>query len=222
MFLERIVRVILVDDHQFVLDAMTRVVDREGDLVVVGTASSLAGLAELSAHGHLHPDVVLLDDSLPDGTGVDACRLAKASWPEARIVMLTGTQRQDALIQAVEAGADGYLVKTESVATVLSTIRAAAAHELLLTPEIVGEIARRLAGVMPGQVLLTHLTPRELTVLKALAMGHSTGVIAADLGLSPGTVRVHVEAIRRKFHVSTRLEAVSAAVQHHIVDVPRA
>ena len=219
LFHARIAGILLVDDHEFVLDALSRIVSRERDLRVVGTAGSLADLAELSAHGHVHPDVILLDYSLPDGTGPDACRLAKASWPDARIVMLTGTATPEGLIHAIEAGADGYLVKTESVATVLATVRAAAAHELLLTAEIVGEIARRLAGVTPEQVLLTPLTPRELTVLKALAMGHTTGAIAIDLGLSPGTVRVHVEAIRRKFHASSRLEAVSAAVQHHIVDV---
>ena len=220
LFHARVANVLLVDDHQFVLDALCRIVAREPDLAVAGTAGSLAELAELSAHGRLRPDVILLDYGLPDGTGADACRLAKASWPDARIVMLTGADASDTMVHAIEAGADGYLVKSESVATVLATIRAAAAHELLLTAEIVGEIARRLADVTPEQILLAPLTPRELTVLKALALGHSTGAIATDLGLSPGTVRVHVEAIRRKFHVSTRLEAVSAAVQHHIVDVP--
>jgi DNA-binding NarL/FixJ family response regulator len=222
LFHERLARVVLVDDHRFVLDALTKVIAREPDLTVVATATSLAELAELAAHGHVHPDVVLLDYSLPDGTGVDACRLAKAAWPHARVVILTGTELPDTLVHAIEAGADGYLVKSESVATVLATVRAAAAHELLLTPAIVGEIARRLAHVTPEQVLLTPLTPRELTVLKALALGHSTGLIASDLGLSQGTVRVYIEAIRRKFHVSSRLEAVSAAVQHHIVEVPYA
>ena len=198
---------------------MARVVAREPDLTIAGTAGSLAELAELAAHGRVRPDVVVLDYALPDGTGVDACRVAKAAWPDARIVMLTGVDEPDLLVRTIEAGADGYLCKGESVQTVLAMIRAAAAHEQLLTPEIVGDIARRLATVTPEQVLLTPLTPRQLTVLKALALGHSTVDIATNLGLSQGTVRVHVEAIRRKFHVSSRLEAVSAAVQHHIVDV---
>jgi DNA-binding NarL/FixJ family response regulator len=214
-----IAELLVVHHHQFVLDALSCVLNREPDLDVAGTAGSLAELAELSLRGHLRPDVILLDQTLPDGTGVDACRMAKASWPGASIVMLTGSGSPSALMGAVEAGADGYLVKSESMVSVLATVRSAAAHELLLTPAVVGEIARRLARVTPTQVLLKPLTPRELTVLKALALGHSTGVIAEELGLSPGTIRVHVEAIRRKFHASSRLEAVSAAVQHHIVDV---
>jgi DNA-binding NarL/FixJ family response regulator len=215
-------RVLLVEDQQFVLDATARVVALEPDLAIVGTAGSVAALAELAAHGRIRPDVVVLGYALPDGTGLDACRVAKAAWPDARIVMLTGVDEPDLLVNAIEAGADGYLRKGESVETVLAMIRAAAAHELLVTPAIVGEIARRLATVTPQQVLLTPLTPRELTVLKALALGRSTVGIATELDLSPGTVRVHVEAIRRKFQVSSRLEAVSTAVRHRIVEVPSA
>lgn len=186
-------------------------------MLVVGTAESLQALAEIPVS---RPDVVLMDYHLSDGTGAEGCRIAKARWPQARIVMLTGVDRGPAMLAAVEAGADGYLVKTGAQSEVVAAVRAAFRQEVLLSPDALGEIARGLGGPPRAPVLLEPLTPRELTVLKALALGRSTATIATDLGLRPGTVRVHVEAIRRKFSVSSKLEAVSIALRHRIVEIP--
>lgn len=211
------IRVLLVDDHRMILDLLTASLGRWPDMQVVGTAESLRALAEIQIS---RPDVVLMDYHLADGTGAEGCRIVKARWPQARIVMLTGVDRGPVMLAAVEAGADGYLVKTGAQSEVVAAVRAAFGQEVLLSPDVLGEIARGLAGPPRAPVLLEPLTPRELTVLKALALGRSTATIATDLGMRPGTVRVHVEAIRRKFQVSSKLEAVSIAIRHRIVEVP--
>ena len=219
---ERRTRVLLVDDQELMVDALSQIIDREPDLLVIATARSLAQLAELAARPTLHADVILLGDRLPDGASADACRLARAAWRGSRVVTLTRLEATEALLDLVRAGADGCIDRSANVATVLRALRAATTTEMLLTPEVLGRISRTLATVAPEQVLLAPLTPRELTVLKGLALGQSTNAIAADLGVRPGTIRVYVEAIRRKFHASTRLEAVSRAVRHHIIEVPTA
>lgn len=216
----RRIRVIAVDDHTLVLDLLARAFGAEPDIEVVGTATSLAALAELAQQANLRPDVVVMDRHLPDGTGMDGCRLAKARWPGARVLILAGIDEPADVPAAIEAGADGYFVKSGRMSTVIDAIRSAFAGELLLTPELLGEIARGLGARQAEQVLLEPLTPRELTVLRLLAFGHATSRIAAELHLSQGTIRVYVEGLRRKFGVSTKLEAVSAAIQHRIVEVP--
>ena len=214
------IRVILVDDHLLILDALTRALQSEPDIAVIGTAASLHELEALGhAPGH-QPDVVIMDLGLPDGSGIDGCRLVRARWPGTRIIILSGSDDAADVLAAVEAGADGYLLKANRVRTVIAAVRAAVAGEVLVSPDLLGTIARRLAGRPTKQVLAQPLTPRELTVLRLLSLGHSTRAIASKLELSQGTVRVHVEAIRRKFNVSSRLEAVSAAIQHRIVAVP--
>jgi DNA-binding NarL/FixJ family response regulator len=210
----------VVDDHVLVLQALARAFQEAPDLDVVGTAASLHDLESLLTEPHLEPDVVVMDHHLGDGSGIDGCHLVRARWPRAHVLMLSGSgERADALA-AIEAGADGYFLKTCRVGSMIESIRAAFAGELLLTPELLGDIARRLPERHVEQVLTHPLTPRELTVLRLLSRGRSTRAIAGELQLSQGTVRVHVEAIRRKFHVSSKLEAVSAAIQHRIVEVP--
>lgn len=214
------IRVVVVDDHTLVLQALARSFEAAPDLVVVGTAASLHDLAALCTDPHLAPDVVVMDHHLSDGSGIDGCHLVRARWPRVHVLMLSGAGGTADTLAAIEAGADAYLLKTCHVGSMIESIRAAFAGELLLTPEMLGDIARQLPERQTEQVLLQPLTPRELTVLRLLSRGRSTRAIAGELELSQGTVRVHVEAIRRKFQVSSKLEAVSAAIRHRIVEVP--
>jgi two-component system nitrate/nitrite response regulator NarL len=126
------------------------------------------------------------------------------------------------MLAAIKAGADGYYLKAGTMATLIEAIRSAVAGELLLTPAFLGDIARELGSRRATQILTEPLTPRELTVLRLLAFGNPTKVIAEKLDLSQGTVRVHVEALRRKFQVSSKLEAVTTAIQHRIIEIPAA
>lgn len=216
----RPIRVIAVDDHALVLDLLARAFAAEPDIEVIGTAGSIAAFAEMTQQADLRPDVIVMDRHLPDGTGLDGCRLAKARWHGVKVLVLAGSAEPTDVLAAIEHGADGYYMKTGAMRTVIEAIRSAVAGELLLTPELLGQIARELGSRTAEQVLIEPLTPRELTVLRLLAFGHATKTIAEELSLSQGTVRVHVEALRRKFHVSSKLEAVSAAIQHRIIEVP--
>jgi DNA-binding NarL/FixJ family response regulator len=210
-----------VDDHEMVLESLAGALGARPDIELVGIASSLQQLQRVHVS---HPDVVLMDYRLPDGTGVDGCRLVKARWPGARVVMLTGYEEDGAALAAVTAGADGFVLKTGRIAGLVDAIHEAFAHHPVFSAAMLGDLARRL-GRSDAATRTTAaagpeaLTPRELTILQALAKGHSTRTIAEDLEMSQGTVRVHIEAIRRKFHVTSRLEAVSSAFEHHIVEV---
>lgn len=215
----RPIAILLVDDHQTIIEALKGVLQREPDMVVIGAAGSVREVADLP---QMAPDVAIVDYTLPDGTGADACRHIKARWPNTRIVMLSGTADDDAILSTLRAGADGYVAKAQRLAVLLSAIRATHAHQPIVDPTMLGRIARGLQGQASAPPLLQPLTSRELTVLRALAGGQSTRGIATDLGIAEGTVRRHVEAIRRKFGVASRLEAVTKAIQHHVIQAPPA
>jgi DNA-binding NarL/FixJ family response regulator len=214
------IRVVIVEDHTLVLQALAHAFEGAPGLDVVGTAASLHDFEVLCMQPRLEPDVVVIDHRLSDGSGIDGCRLLLARWPRAHVLMLSGSGGRSDALAAIEAGADAYLLKTMRLGAMIQSIRAAFAGEILLTPQVLGDIARRLPERSAEEVLTRPLTPRELTVLRLLAHGRSTRAIASELGMTPGTVRVHVEALRRKFQVSSKLEAVSAAIRHRIVEVP--
>jgi two-component system, NarL family, response regulator DevR len=216
------IRVAIVGHHALTLEALKRGFDSVPDIEVMGTATSLRELAELPDREAGRPDVMTLDQNLPDGTGIDACRLARARWPAVKILILAGNDDPGGELAAVEAGADGYISNMSGISSVIDAVRATFLGHLLLTPEVIGDITQRLADRSAERTLLQPLTPRELAVLRLLSLGNSTREMADTLVLREGTVRVHVEAIRRKFHASTRLEAVSTAIRHGIVEVPLA
>jgi DNA-binding NarL/FixJ family response regulator len=211
------IELLLVDDHQAVVEALASAFGREPDIHVVCSAASVREVADCRA---ARPDVALVDFGLPDGTGADACRLIKARWPETRIVMLSATDHERDVLASIRAGADGYVTKGQRLAVLVGILRDAYAGKPVIAPELLGQIAQGLHDRPAEPFLAAPLTPRELSVLRALADGHSTHGIAEEMGIAEGTVLRHVEAIRRKFGVSTRLEAVTKAIQHHIVEPP--
>jgi DNA-binding NarL/FixJ family response regulator len=213
----RPIAILLVDDHETVIEALRGALQREPDMAVINAARSVREVADLPQRA---PDVAIVDYTLPDGTGADACRHIKARWPHARILLLSGTADDDAVLSTLRAGADGYVSKSARLAVLLSAIRATHAHQPIVDPTMLGRIARGLQGQPHLPPMLQPLTSRELSVLRALAGGQSTRVIAADLQIAEGTVRRHVEAIRRKFGVASRLEAVTKAIQHHVIEAP--
>ena len=209
------ISVLLVDDHRSVIEALTGALDREAGIVVIGIAGSVREVADLPP---TPPDVAIVDYSLPDGTGADACRHIKARWPNARIVLLSGTADDDAVMSTLRAGADGYVAKSQRLAVLVGAVRDTHARKPIVDPALLGRIARNLDANPNRGVILEPLTSRELMVLRALAHGRSTREIAIDFHIAEGTVRRHVEAVRRKFGVSSRLEAVTKAIQLHIIE----
>lgn len=215
------IRVLLVDDHQLLTGALSRMLANEPDIHVVGVAGTVAE-AKTIARERL--DVVLMDYRLPDGTGVDATRAIKARWPAARVVMLTALNDDETILESIQAGADGYLTKDRAVEDVVGAVRAAHAGETLLPRSVIMGIAQRVAaardrGAERRQV--DPLTPRELEVLRALTEGLSTPEICERLFIAPNTLRTHVQNIMGKLRVHSKLEAVAFALRNRLVEPPR-
>ena len=218
----RPIRVLLVDAHRLVLDALTRVIGLEPDMRIVGTAVSVAEVHEAAG---VPVDVVLMDYRLQDGTGVEATRLIKARWPSCRVLMLTGIEDDETILESIQAGADGYLTKDQAVADVVDAVRAAHEGAILLPRSTIVRIARRVAEARDRRTVQTPvepLTPRELEVLRALTEGLSTREICDRLAIAPNTLRTHVQNIMGKLRVHSKLEAVASGLRYRLVEPPRA
>ena len=215
------IRVLFVEDHQLLADALSAMLAREPDIDVVGVAGTVAE-AKLMSRERL--DVVLMDYRLPDGTGAEATRAIKARWPAARVVMVTALTDDETVLESIQAGADGYLTKDRAAQDVVHAVRAAYAGETLLPRSVIVEIARRVAAARERgdeRRMIEPLTPRELEVLRALTEGMSTPDICERLFIAPNTLRTHVQNIMGKLRVHSKLEAVAFALKYRLVDPPR-
>jgi DNA-binding NarL/FixJ family response regulator len=214
------IRVLFVEDHQLLADALAAMLAREPDMQVVGIAGTVAD-AKIMAREQL--DVVLMDYRLPDGTGAEATRAIKARWPAARVVMVTALTDDETLLESIQAGADGYLTKDRAAEDVVTAVRAAHAGETLLPRSVIVEIARRVALARERgdeRRVVEPLTPRELEILRALTEGMSTPEICERLFIAPNTLRTHVQNIMGKLRVHSKLEAVAFALKYRLVDPP--
>ena len=214
------IRVLFVEDHQLLADALAAMLAREPDMQVVGIAGTVAD-AKIMSREQL--DVVLMDYRLPDGTGAEATRAIKARWPAARVVMVTALTDDETLLESIQAGADGYLTKDRAAEDVVTAVRAAHAGETLLPRSVIVEIARRVAVALERgdeRRVVEPLTPRELEILRALTEGMSTPEICERLFIAPNTLRTHVQNIMGKLRVHSKLEAVAFALKYRLVDPP--
>ena len=214
------IRVLFVEDHQLLAEALSAMLAREPDIEVVGTAGSVAE-AKVMARERL--DVVLMDFRLPDGTGADATRAIKARWPAAKVVMLTAVKDDETFLESIQAGADGYLTKDTAGDDVVQAVRAAYSGETLLPRSVILEISRRVAEARERDEErrpVEPLTPRELEVLQALTEGLSSPEICERLFIAPNTLRTHVQNLMGKLHVHSKLEAVAYALRHRLVEPP--
>ncbi len=213
---------LVVEDEALLATFLQRALAGDPRLEVVGVASSVAEVRTMLRD---RVDVVLMDYLLPDGTGAEATRAVKARWPAARVVMLSGVADDPTILDAIQAGADGYLAKpTTSPEDVVLAVKAAHAGEILLPRSVIVGIAQRVAAHREGTVerrTVEPLTPRELEVLRALAEGLPGRQICEQLAIAPNTLRTHVQNIIGKLHVHSKLEAVSFAIRHRIVEPPR-
>ena len=217
------IRVLLIDDHQLLTDALAGLMRHTNDIEVVGMCGSLAAVKGAIRSGRTSVDVALMDYLLPDGTGADATRLVKRRWPKARVVMLTAVADDETMLDAVEAGVDGYLTKDRAGSDVVDAVRAAHAGELLLPHVVAVELAHRV-GMNRRQAArridVHDLTPRELEVLQALVEGQSSRDICAAMYIAPNTLRTHVQNLLSKLRVHSKLEAVAYALKQQLVDLP--
>jgi DNA-binding NarL/FixJ family response regulator len=207
------VRVLLVDDHQMFMASLAQALHAEPDLLVVGQATTLVGARDLMPTAA--PDVILLDHRLPDGAGVGAIGELRGIRPSAKIVVLTASTSDRVLVAAMEAGAAGFIAKTQRLDDVIVGVRAAAQGESVVSATL---LARLLPRIRRGSGGGTELTDRELEILDLLAHGLSNADIARQLTISVHTVRNHVANLSAKLGAHSKLEALSIAVRQGLVD----
>jgi len=205
----RTIRILCVDDHQLLREGIAAVVEGQPDMKLVGEATS--GQEAIESFRRQRPDVTLMDLRMPDMNGIEAITAIRAEFPTARIIVLT-TYAGDALaVEALRAGASGYLLKSLLRKELLETIRAVHAGKRRIPPEVAAEIAQHAAD--------DALTAREVEVLRRVAAGKSNKVIAAELDISENTVKAHMQSILPKLDASDRTHAVIIALKRGILHV---
>jgi len=216
-------RVLIADDHELFRRGLRMVLDDEPDIEVVAEAGDGRDAVE-RAREHV-PDVVVLDVRMPTVSGIDAARLIRGDQPGTRILMLTISDEEDDLFEAVKAGANGYLLKEISIDEIADAVRSIHAGQSLITPSMASKLLTEFAELVrkeepvPQDVPAPRLTPREMEVLQELAKGLSNRDIAQSLSIAENTVKNHVRNILEKLHLHSRMQAVLYAVRQNLLDI---
>lgn len=208
------VSVVLIDDHRMFAESLSRLLDLEDDIEVVGVGAS--GKEALSLVEQHAPRVLLIDYDIPEGNGVQVATEVKQRRPDTMVVMITGAAEDRILLAAIEAGCSGYVTKDRAAADVANAVRVAAAGDALLSPAQMARLLPRLSRSF--RAVGSDLTERESEVLRMLALGSSNKAIAAELFLSVNTIRNYVQSILTKLDAHSKLEAVATAVREGILD----
>lgn len=210
------IRVLLVDDHAVVRLGLRSLLVNQPGFRVVGEAGTAAEAVALARQAR--PDVVLMDVRLPDGSGIEACRKIKSENPECRVVMLTSYSDEEAIVGAVMAGANGYLLKQADSERLTQAIRDAASGASSLDPRAAGALLTqfRELSAKQAEAELAGLTDRERRMLALIAEGYTNRAIGERLHLSEKTVRNHVSQLLRKLGFQRRSQAAAWAGQRRL------
>jgi DNA-binding NarL/FixJ family response regulator len=208
------IRVLVVDDHEVFRSGLRELLAAQG-LDVVGEAET--GEAAIRAVEELAPDVVVMDLHMPGMGGVEATRRVAETSPVTRVLVLTGSEQEESALEAILAGAHGFLIKDAPLDQLVWGIRAAANGEVLISPRmaarLVGHLRRSGNENAAAAAIRAVLSDRELEVLKLLAQGKENADIAAVLHVSPKTVKNHISSILEKLHIENRIQAAVVAVR---------
>jgi DNA-binding NarL/FixJ family response regulator len=221
---DRPVTLLICDDHKILTDALATVVRLDDGLTLIAPPVHTPQEAIALAEQHL-PDVVLMDIVFKGGamTGIEATRKIKETSPATKVVIMTAHDEDRLLVEAVEAGASGFLSKDEAADEVLAAAKAAAEGEVLIDPgtltRLLAQVAREREELRDAMKLLGDLTDREREILQLLAEGKRNDDIARQLFISPQTVQTHVRNVLGKLRVHSKLEAVAFAVRHGAIQV---
>ena len=216
------VRVLIVDDHALFRRGLLMVLEGETDIDVVGEAGD--GQEAIERAESTTPDVVLMDVRMPKRSGIEATRTIKDTLPSTKILMLTISDEEADLYEAIKAGASGYLLKEISIEEVADAVRAVHAGQSLISPSMASKLLNEFAAMVKrrderAQVPGPRLTSRELEVLKLVAKGLNNRDIGQELFISENTVKNHVRNILEKLHLHSRMEAVVYAVREKLLDI---
>jgi DNA-binding NarL/FixJ family response regulator len=213
-----VIRTLVVDDHALIREGTRQILEREADLEVVGEAGT--GEEALALMTELEPDVALLDLRLPDLSGIEVTRRAREIGLRTRVVVLSAFDDEEYVMEALGAGAAGYLVKTMPAQELGAWLRKAHAGEVAMAPHLAVRLARFM-GRASARGDEPAFSLRELAVLQLLATGLANKQIARQLNISPRTVEGHLSHIFGKLGVSSRTEAMLYAINRGLVDVDR-
>ena len=212
----RRIRVLLADDHSIVREGLQSMLERSEEIEVVGQARD--GMEAVKVASELSPDVIIMDVMMPEKDGVEACREIMESLPDTRVIMLTASTEAEALIEAVAAGAAGYLQKVAGMDQVLSMIRGAAAGEGRLPTDVVKRVFDRIKIRSRGKSKEIDLTQREKEILVSFCRGMSYVAIAEARGVKVVTIRNAIYTIQVKLGVDSKQEVVVWAAQNGLLD----
>jgi DNA-binding NarL/FixJ family response regulator len=218
------VTLLICDDHKVLTDALSVVVGVDSSLTLVAPPVHTPEEGVVLASEQL-PDVVLMDIMFKGSemTGIEATRRIKERSPSTKVIVMTAHDEDRLMVEAVEAGASGFLSKDMPADEILSAAKAAADGEVLIDPatltRLLAQVAREREEQRDAMVLLGDLTERERQILQLLAAGKRNDDIAAELFISPQTVQTHVRNILGKLRVHSKLEAVAFAVKHGAIQV---
>ncbi|HET8606267.1 MAG TPA: response regulator transcription factor [Gaiellaceae bacterium] len=211
-------RVLLVDDHDLFRTGLRNLLEEQG-VQIVGEAGT--GTDAVRYVRELAPDVVVMDLNMPGMSGVEATRQVTSIAPLTRVVVLTISDQDADVMDAILAGACGYLLKDSSIQELMRGIGAAAIGESLISPHIAGKVLQRVRASTPSAVdaetIRSELSDREIQVLKLIANGKDNALIAAELHISPKTVKNHISNILMKLQIENRIQAAVYAVRSGIV-----
>jgi len=216
------IRIVLADDHAIVRESTRSILDAQPDMKVVGEAST--GTEAVRLAQQLRPDVIVMDIEMPEMNGLEATQVILDQCPEAGVLVLTAHDDEAHIFALLEAGADGYVLKSARLAELLRAIRAVSRQEPALDPQVMRTMMRRLShgdrvAAADGHQPVEPLTEREQEVLQQVATGASNKEIARTLSISVRTVQVHLTNIYGKLNVRSRTEAALYAVRQGWVDL---
>jgi two-component system NarL family response regulator len=216
------IRVLVVDDHALFRRGLQMVLEQEPDIEVVEEASD--GAEAIAKAAEALPDIVLMDVRMPRRGGIDACTAIHETVPSAKIIMLTISDEEADLYDAIKAGAMGYLLKEISIEEVAAAIRAVHGGQSLISPSMASKLLTEFASMIKKtddrqQVPTPRLTDREMEVLKLVAKGMNNRDIAKQLFISENTVKNHIRNILEKLQLHSRMEAVVYAVREKLLEI---
>ena len=213
-----VVRLLICDDQEVVREGLRAILGNVPGIDVVGVVGN--GAEAVEAVPEMSPDVILMDLNMPIKNGVQATRELAVSHPEVKVLVLTTYDAEEWVVDAIRAGAAGYMLKDATREQLVAAIKGTAAGKTHVDPAVAGDLFARVAtaGDGPDSKVADNLSERELDVLRLLGKGLSNNEIAAQLFLSEGTVRNYVSAVLAKLQVADRTQAAVLAVKNGLVD----
>ncbi|KKC99749.1 response regulator transcription factor [Photobacterium halotolerans] len=210
------IQVLLVDDHQVVMEGFKARLDNETNIEVIATATN--GADALKNAEQYQPDVVLMDISMPEMNGIEATRHFRQHFPEIKVLILTMHDNREYILQVMQAGASGYILKEVSAQEMVQAIEAVHQGGRYFCRLVADTVfAAPIEPVEPAQAVLTALSRREETVLRQVALGKSSKKIALELGISTRTVETHRQNIKHKLNMNSTAELTAYAVKENLI-----